>query len=201
LSGIEVAIDSPDENGMGEIIVRGDNVMLGYYENPEATEEVFENGWFKTGDLGIIDEEGYIKITGRAKSMIVLANGKKAFPEEFEVLLNKIPGVKDSFVWGNKASDGNVEICAEIVVDQDYYSGNLPSGEELAKSFEEAIREINKTIPQYKMIRYFIMTKEDLIKTTTLKTKRPLELEKIRNYLERTGLDMRKASGKWIESM
>jgi long-chain acyl-CoA synthetase len=201
LSGIEVAIDSPDENGMGEIIVRGDNVMLGYYENPEATEEVFENGWFKTGDLGIIDEEGYIKITGRAKSMIVLANGKKAFPEEFEVLLNKIPGVKDSFVWGNKASDGNVEICAEIVVDQDYYSGNLPSEEELAKSFEEAIREINKTIPQYKMIRYFIMTKEDLIKTTTLKTKRPLELEKIRNYLERTGLDMRKASGKWIESM
>ncbi|HBN83131.1 MAG TPA: AMP-dependent synthetase [Clostridiales bacterium] len=198
LADIEVSIDAPDENGMGEIIVRGDNVMLGYYEDQDATNEVFEKGWFKTGDLGFIDDEGYIKITGRAKSMIVLDNGKKAFPEEFEVLINNIPGVKDSFVWGNITPDKNVEICAELVIDQEYFSGNIPSEQELAKSFDQAIKEINKTIPQYKIIRYFLMTKDELIKTTTLKIKRRFELEKVQSALAKSNLDMRKASGKFI---
>jgi len=202
LGGIEVTIDSPDENGMGEIITRGGNVMLGYYENREATNEVFnKDGWFHTGDLGMIDEEGYIKITGRAKSMIVLSNGKKAFPEEFEVLLNNIPGVKDSFVWGNNTSDGDVEICAELVVNNEYYTDGMPSDEELAKNYEAAIKEINKTIPQYKIIRYFVLTNGELIKTTTLKIKRPIELEKIKNILKNSKTDMRKASGRFIEKI
>ncbi|HHW49774.1 MAG TPA: long-chain fatty acid--CoA ligase, partial [Clostridiaceae bacterium] len=205
LAGIEVSIDSPDENGMGEIIVRGANVMLGYYEDEKATgEAISADGWFRTGDLGIIDEEGFLKITGRAKSMIVLANGKKAFPEKYEALLNNIPGVKESFVWGNKAPDGDVEICAKLVIDKEKLEaerGKVPAEEELANYFSTAIKEINKTIPRYKIIRYFVMSTEDVIKTTTLKIKRSLEYDKIKALLDKAGLDMRSANGKFLENL
>ena len=205
LEGIEVAIDSPDENGMGEIITRGENVMLGYYEDPSATLEVIDSeGWFRTGDLGIIDEDGFLKITGRAKSMIVLTNGKKAFPEEYEVLLNNIPGVKDSFVWGNKAQDGDIQVCAKLVVDKEYFlesKEEMPTEKELVLLFDTAIKEINKIMPQYKIIRYFVMTFEELIKTTTLKVKRPLEYGRIKGTLDNAGLEMRKASGKFIDTL
>ncbi len=203
LAGIEIAIDSPDENGMGEIITRGGNVMLGYYENPGATAEVLDkDGWFRTGDLGVIDEEGFLRITGRAKSMIVFTNGKKAFPEEYEIILNNIPGVVDSFAWGNIANDGDVQICAELVIDKEKLgpAGENPMSEEqLAEKFLSAIKEINRQLPQYKIIRYFVLTYEDLIKTTTLKIKRADEYGKIRRKLEAAGLDMRKASGKIID--
>ncbi|MCX8128803.1 MAG: AMP-binding protein [Clostridia bacterium] len=205
MAGIEVAVDSPDENGMGEIITRGRNIMLGYYEDPDATAEtITADGWLRTGDLGTIDEDGFIRITGRAKSMIVLTNGKKAFPEEYEVLLNNIPGVKDSFVWGNVAPDGDIQICAKLVVDKEKLAderGSIPADKELASVFDAAIRDINKTIPQYKIIRYFVISEEDLIKTTTLKIKRPLEYEKVKAMLDKAGLDMRKASGKNIEKL
>lgn len=205
LGGIEVAIGEPDEDGMGELIVRGGNVMLGYYEDPHATaESIDSNGWLRTGDLAIIDKNGCVRITGRAKSMIVFTNGKKAFPEEYEVLLNAIKGVKDSFVWGNKAADGDIQVCAKLVVDKEKLleeEGAIPSDQELAARFSAAIREINKTIPQYKIIRYFVITYEDLIKTTTLKIKRPLEYKKVMDMLEKAGTDMRKTSGKVIESL
>lgn len=205
MAGIQLTIDEPDENGVGEILARGANVMLGYYEAPEATREALEpDGWFRTGDLGTLDERGLLRITGRVKSMIVLTNGKKAFPEEYEVLLNHIPGVKDSFVWGNRAPDGDIQVCAKLVLDRDVLSvgrGGLPPEEELAALFDRSIREINKTIPQYKIIRYFIMTWEELIKTTTLKVRRPVEYESIAVMLEKAGLDMRKASGRFAESL
>lgn len=203
IGGVEVAIDSPDENGMGELITRGANVMLGYYEDPAASAEaLMGDGWLRTGDLATIDENGFIRITGRAKSMIVLTNGKKAFPEEYEVLLNNISGVKDSFVWGNKAPDGDIQVCAKLVLDREKLAGedgSLPSEKELAARYDAAIRELNKTIPQYKIIRYFILTCEDLVKTTTLKIKRPVEYEKVMSALRQAGLDMRKASGKLME--
>ncbi|WP_186435372.1 AMP-dependent synthetase/ligase [Acetivibrio clariflavus] len=205
LYDIEVAIDNPDENGMGEILVRGKNIMLGYYEDPNTTREVLdENGWLRTGDLGSIDEDGVIKISGRAKSMIVFTNGKKAFPEEYEVLLNDIPYVKESFAWGNRAPDGDIQVCAKLVVDMDALKSaknSIPSDEELASMFGEAIKNINNNLPKYKIIRYFVMSKEDLIKTTTLKIKRPLELEKIKNALDKANTDMRKANGKFIEKL
>ena len=205
LAGIEVAIDAPDENGMGEIITRGPNVMLGYFEDPDATAEVIDaEGWFRTGDLGTIDEKGLLRITGRAKSMIVFTNGKKAFPEEYEVLLNNIPGVKDSFAWGNKAPDGDIQVCAELVIDREKFaegSGGMPSENELAADFGAAIKEINKSLPQYKIIRYFVMTYEDLIKTTKMTIKRPVEHEKITKLLNKAGLEMRKASGRIIDTM
>jgi len=205
LGEIEVAIDSPDENGIGEIIVKGENIMLGYYEDPEATAEAIDkDGWLRTGDLGVIDEKGFVTITGRAKSMIVLSNGKKAFPEEFEVMLNNIPGVKDSFVWGNKTPDGDVEICAKLVVDEEYVSQLEKNSSDsvqskLSEHFNNAIKVINKNIPKYKMIRYFILTKEDLTKTTTLKIKRHIEYEKTMEKLNKLKIDMRKASGMFID--
>jgi long-chain acyl-CoA synthetase len=213
MAGIEVAIDAPDENGMGEIIARGKNVMLGYFEDPDATAEVIdEEGWFRTGDLGIIDDRGLLRITGRAKSMIVFTNGKKAFPEEYEVLLNNIPGVKDSFVWGNKAADGDIQVCAKLVIDRESFAANgggdgslkgagVLSESELASHFSKAIKDINKSLPQYKIIRYFVMTEEELVKTTKMTIKRPVEYEKITGQLEDAGLEMRKASGRIVENL
>jgi long-chain acyl-CoA synthetase len=205
LAGIEVAIDAPDENGMGEVITRGGNVMLGYFEDPEATEEVIDaEGWFRTGDLGTIDEKGLLRITGRVKSMIVFTNGKKAFPEEYEVLLNNVPGIKDSFVWGNRALDGDIQVCAKLVLDKEKLAEgkvSLSSEKELAAVFDSAIREINKTLPQYKIIRYFVMTEEELVKTTKFTIKRPIEFEKVKAALDKSGIEMRKASGKIIENL
>lgn len=203
LEGIEVAIDKPDENGMGEIITRGPNVMMGYYEDEEATRESIDSdGWFYTGDLGFIDDDGFITITGRAKSMIVLTNGKKAFPEEYEMLLNNIEGIKESFVWGNTAPDGDIQVCAELVLNEAIIKekwGKIPSNEELADILQKEIKKINQDIPQYKIIRYFVISYGDLIKTTTLKIKRPIELKKVMDVLEKAGTSMRKANGKNID--
>src|SRR5690606_25483959 len=137
-------IDEPDENGMGEILVRGGNVMLGYYEAPEETESVFtQDGWFRTGDLGFIDKRGIITITGRAKSMIVFTNGKKAFPEEYETLLNNIPGVRDSFAWGYKTNDGDIQVCAKLVLDTEYLKDNGdPSIEEIGNMLDVEVKKI-----------------------------------------------------------
>ena len=198
---VEVTIDSPDENGMGEIMTRGTNVMLGYFESPEETKEVIDSeGWFKTGDLGFINERGILTITGRVKSMIVFTNGKKAFPEEYEMLLSSIPGVRDSYAWGHKAGDGAIEVCAKLVIDKEHFQDN--PGFDIGKIgdiLESEIRKINKTLPQYKIVRYFVMSYQDLIKTTTLKIKRPQEHEKMQRYLESKGMDMRKANKELID--
>ncbi len=200
LADIEVSIDQPDANGMGEIITRGDNVMIGYYEDPDATAEVMgPDGWFHTGDLGFIDEKGVVTITGRIKSMIVLTNGKKAFPEEFEILLNRIPGVKDSFAWGYQTADGGVQICAKLMRDAEFFTSRgdekTPDDAVIAAEFDAAIRKINNDLPQYKMIRYFLQSDGDLVKTTTLKIKRPIEEKAIVAWLKENALDMRKATG------
>ncbi len=205
MRGIEVAIDNPDESGMGEIITKGPNVMLGYYEDEEATRESIDrDGWFHTGDLGFIDDDGFVTITGRAKSMIVLTNGKKAFPEEYELLLNNIEGVKESFVWGNIAPDGDIQVCAKLILNETIINekyGSVPSEDELSDILQKEIKKINQDIPQYKMIRYFVVSYEDLIKTTTLKIKRPLEYKKIMDTLEKADTNMRKANGQNIEKL
>lgn len=202
---IEVAIDQPDANGMGEIITRGPNVMMGYYEDENATKEAIDSeGWFHTGDLGYIDDEGATTITGRAKSMIVFTNGKKAFPEEYEMLLNNIEGVKESFVWGNAATDGDIQVCAKIILNEvglKEKHGTIPSDEELAEVLQNEIKRINKDMPQYKIIRYFVISFEELIKTTTLKVKRPIENKKIIDSLEKAETNMRKANCKNIDKL
>jgi len=202
LGGIEVTIDNPDESGMGELLARGGNIMLGYYEDPAATSETLsKDGWLRTGDLATIDKKGLIRITGRAKSMIVFTNGKKAFPEEYEILLNQIPGVKESFAWGNKAPDGDIQVCAKLVLDGEKLvdeNGKSIPEEQVSQEIGKAVQEINKLLPKYKIIRYFVMTHESLQKTTTLKIKRAVEHEKTLLRLSELGLDMRKASKKVI---
>ncbi len=205
MEGIEVAIDNPDENGMGEIITCGPNIMMGYYEDEKATKEAIDaDGWFHTGDLGFIDDRGFITITGRAKSMIVFTNGKKAFPEEYEMLLNNIEGVKESYAWGNTAPDGDIQVCAKIVLNETVLTekwGRRPSEQEVAESLQKEIKRINQDMPQYKIIRYFVISYEDLIKTTTLKIKRPVEYGKIMDILEKADTNMRKATGKLIDKL
>lgn len=202
LGGIEVSILSPDETGLGEIITRGSNVMLGYFNDPVATKEVIDSeGWFRTGDLGNIDQDGFIKVTGRAKSMIVFTNGKKAFPEEYETILNRIPSIKESYVWGNVEKDGDVRVCAKLVLNKEWLLENKPdllSENNLKAEFELLIKEINKSLPQYKIIRYFLLSFNELVKTTTLKIKRPIEDEKIKKFLQSEEIEMRKASGRLI---
>jgi len=114
-------------------------------------------------------------------------------------LLNALPAVKDSFVWGYKASDGDVEICAKIVLNKEYMEENNYSIEEIADILEQQIRDINSNIPKYKIIRYFVMTFEDLVKTTTLKIKRHIEEEKMRNYIQKSGVEMRQLQKKFID--
>lgn len=205
MKGIEVAIDNPDDNGMGEIITKGPNVMIGYYEDENATKEAIDNeGWFHTGDLGYIDNEGFITITGRAKSMIVFTNGKKAFPEEYEMLLNNIEGVGESFVWGNAAPDGDIQVCAKIVINEAAIKekwNRLPGDDELADFLQLEIKKINSDMPQYKIIRYFVISYKDLIKTTTLKIKRPVESKEVLKLLQEADTNMRKANGKNIDKL
>lgn len=180
---VKAKIISPDADGIGELAVKGPNVMLGYFENPKATKEAFKDGWFLTGDLARIDEDGYIFICGRKKSVIVLKNGKNIFPEEMEILINKIEGVKESFIYGKQISEdkNNIKIYTRIVIDkkliQDTYK--IKRDEEIHLAIANKIKDINKTMPKYKSIRGFSLTEEPLIKTATNKIKRQLNLDKI----------------------
>ena len=170
----QVKIDNPDETGIGEILVKGPNVMLGYYNNPEATKSAFKDGWFCTGDLGKFDKDGSLFITGRKKDLIVLSNGKKVFPEELEAILNKLDIVEESMIY-----ESNDKICAKIVYSKDNPSVKNLSKEEIRSAINENIKIINKNLPIYKYIREFVITDEPLIKTTTQKIKRHEELKKI----------------------
>ncbi len=179
----KIEIANKDENGIGEIRVKGPNVMLGYYEMPELTNEVLKDGWFYTGDLGYIDKDGHIFITGRNKNLIVLRNGKKVFPEELETLIDRIEIVQESMVFGmpegNKKDD--VKLSVKIVYNKTVANEKYPgkNKEELYEIIWNQIKELNKTFPRYKHIQNMILTDEELIKTTTKKVKRQEEMKKI----------------------
>ena len=178
---LQARIADPDENGVGEIQIKGPSVMLGYYENEEATKEAFQDGWFRTGDLGYIDKDGFIFISGRQKSVIVLKNGKNVFPEELESLVNRIEGVTESMVYGKPEPDGDTKVCVKIVYDPEVMSEMYKTTDE-AEIFDiltKKVKEVNKKMPAYKYIREIIITTEPLIKTTTAKIKRHEELAKI----------------------
>ena len=182
LQSIEIKIDNPNENGVGELMVKGNSVMIGYYNNDEANKEVFsEDGWLYTGDLARIDSQGYIYITGRKKYVIVLKNGKNVYPEELETLVNKLDEVKESMVYGKPEDDGDLAISIKIVYDKDFIMGKYGqmSEDEIRNIIWPKIKEINKTMPKYKYIRNMTLTEEELVKTTTLKIKRNIEMEKI----------------------
>lgn len=180
LYNVEIKIDNPNEQGIGEIIARGPNIMLGYYENEEATKEVLQDGWFHTGDLAYQDKDGYIFITGRKKNVIVLKNGKNVYPEELEVLINNLPYVAESMVFG-MPKDDDLVVSAKIVYNQDYVAETMPdiTKEELEEKIWKDIKQINSTMTSYKHIKKIIVTDEPMIKTTTAKIKRFEEIAKI----------------------
>jgi len=175
----EVKLLDINKDGIGELAVKGPNVMLEYYENKEATEKVLKDGWFQTGDLARIDEDGYIFICGRKKSVIVLKNGKNIFPEEMETLINKEDGVEESFIFGKPISKdpNDIKIFVKIVYNKESFEGKTET--EIKKYFNEKIKSINKTMPHYKAIRGIIISDKPLIKTTTNKIKREKNLEQI----------------------
>ena len=181
-NSVEVKIDNPNEDGVGELMAKGPSVMLGYYNNDEATKEALEpDGWFHTGDLARIDKDGYIYICGRKKNVIVLSNGKNVFPEEIETLLNKVEGIKESFVYEREEADGDPKVCVKLVYDKDMIKElyNIEGEENIKEFLWEKVKEINKLMPKYKYVKEMIITEEPLIKTTTLKVKRHEELKKI----------------------
>lgn len=181
---VEVKINDPDEDGIGELLAKGPSVMLGYYENEEATKEALDlEGWFHTGDLARIDEDGFIFISGRKKSVIVLNNGKNVFPEEIETLLNKVEGIKESFVYEKKEEDGDIKVCVKIVYDKELIKElyNIDGEENIRDFLWNKVKEVNSLMPKYKYVKEMIITEEELIKTTTLKIKRHEEIKKIFN--------------------
>ncbi len=182
MPGIEIKIDNPNEEGIGEIIAKGPNVMLGYYENEEETNKVIKNGWFHTGDLGYIDKDGVIYIAGREKNVIVLKNGKNVYPEEIEVLINNLPYVAESMVYGEEKDDDLV-VSVKIVYNKEYVNEKYPnmSEEEFRNIVWQDIKQINTKLPKYKYMKKLVLTDEPMIKTTTQKVKRQAELNKMKN--------------------
>ena len=168
--GLEAKIDEPNEMGEGEILVRGGNVFMGYYKNPQATKEAFtDDGWFRTGDIGRIDKDNFIYITGRKKNVIIASNGKNVYPEELEEYLNKCDIIKESAVIGRKTVDGIV-ITALIYPDKDV-TGEMDEKELYEKIFSE-INLINKGLPTFKHITAIEIRDKEFEKTTTRKIKR-----------------------------
>lgn len=180
LCNVQAKINEPNEEGIGEVLVKGPNVMLGYYENEEATKEVLKDGWFYTGDLGYFGEHDYLYIVGRKKSMIGLKNGKKIYPEELEVLIDKLPYVAESMVFGYPKED-DVIVSAKIVYNKEYVEEKYPgiTQEELEKKVWQDIKDINSNLTNFKHIKKIIVTDEPMIKTTTAKVKRFEEIKKI----------------------
>ena len=174
---VEYKIDNPNQEGVGEIIVKGPNVMLGYYNMPEETEKVLKDGWFHTGDLGKIDENGFLYITGRCKSVIVTKNGKNIYPEEIESYLNESPLISESLVIGtHKENDDETYVNAQIFPNKEaiteYLKGTVPTKEEIKKVISDVIANVNSKIPNYKHIKDFAIRDSEFEKTTTQKVKR-----------------------------
>lgn len=209
MAGITAAIDADGKGpkAVGEILTKSDCVMLGYYENEEATREAIdEDGWLHTGDMGYIDKNGCIFITGRVKSMIVLTNGKKAFPEEIEAVITEIKGVAEAFVWGNKNEREGIDICAKLLIDRSAIGAELglttePDDRQVEMYLSDKMHIANHKMPQYKIVRNFVFSEEDMIKTTTLKIKRPKEQEHIESRLAELGHTMYDMNGKNFDKM
>lgn len=169
----EVRIADPSADGTGEIEARGRNVMLGYFGNEEATAEVFtEDGWFRTGDVGCMDADGYIYITGRKKNIIILSNGKNIFPEEIEEHLYTSPLIGECVVIGRKNSAGDTRITAVIYPSDEAVELEGKSEEEKLALIRDAVNTINRSLPVYKQVRDVELRSEEFEKTTTRKIKR-----------------------------
>lgn len=174
---MEYKIHEPDEEGIGQIIVKGDSVMLGYYKNEEETNRVLKDGWFYTGDLGRIDENGYLYITGRCKSVIVTKNGKNIYPEELEYYLNENPLIEEAMVIGvynekEKDTIVNASIFPNLDEIKEHLHITNPTKEQIQNLLNSIVQEINKKFPNYKHIKSVNVRDTEFEKTTTKKIKR-----------------------------
>lgn len=178
LPGLEVKINNPNGNGIGEIYIKGDTVMLGYYKNQKLTDEAFDNGWFKTGDIGFFDEDGFLHINGRQKNVIISKSGENVFPEEIEDILNRNPFVQECMVYGEQDEKQTEIIAVQIVTDAESFieyseKNKITITPELVNEIiSEAVKETNKELPAYKQIRKFHVRDSEFEKTTTQKIKR-----------------------------
>jgi long-chain acyl-CoA synthetase len=174
MPGTEIRIEDPDSKGVGEILCKGPSVMLGYYENPEETAKVLKDGWLHTGDYGYFDNEGFLYISGRKKSVIVTKNGKNIFPEELEYYLMESEYIEEALVYGESDKEGDAVVKAVIYPNFELVNETLDdeSNESLRNFFKEVIEDINEEMPIYKRIKRFAVRKTEFEKTTTRKIKR-----------------------------
>ena len=182
LNNVEIKIENADKQGVGEIIAKGPNIMLGYYKNEEETNKALRDGWLYTGDYGYIDEDGFVFITGRKNDIIVLRNGKNVYPQEIEFLINKLPYVDESIVYSRDKSNTDTLLCAKIVYNRENIENKFGKRgkEEYRELIWEDIKNINKGLPTYKHIKEIFITEEPLERTTTQKVKRYKELSKMK---------------------
>ena len=189
LDNVEIKIDNPDKEGVGEILAKGPNIMLGYYVDEKKTKEAFKDGWFRTGDYGYIDDEGFIFITGRKNDIIVLRNGKNVYPQELEFLISKLPYVAECMVFARNESNTDTAIVAKIVYNKEVMEKDYPDTkkEDYEKMIWKDVKEINKTLPTFKHIKKVIVTDEPMLKTTTQKVKRNEEIKRTEKELQKVG--------------
>lgn len=179
LPSVEIEIRNKNEDGIGEIVAKAPNIMIGYYEMEEETSKILKDGWFYTGDLGYLDDDGFLYITGRKKNVIVLKNGKNVYPEEIEQLISKLPYVSEVMVFG-KVKDDDLVVSAKIVYNKEYVNEHFPNTDEneLKDIIWKDLKEINKIMPAYKYIKNLVIQDTPMVKTTTAKIKRYKEIDK-----------------------
>ncbi|MFT3744343.1 MAG: AMP-binding protein [Pyrinomonadaceae bacterium] len=184
LPGVEVKIDSPDENGVGEVLARGQNIMVGYYNNEKATDAVLTDRWLKTGDLGKIDEDGNLFIVGRSKDVIIDSNGKNIYPDEIEDLYGKSVFIKELSVVGLPDQDGGEKIASLVV--PDYEHDIALTRTEVNKQIEQHFREVSAGLAFFKRVKVLHITPFELPRTATRKVKRPMVVEMLQTLEERS---------------
>jgi long-chain acyl-CoA synthetase len=177
LPGVMMKIKDPDEDGIGEILIKGDIVMLGYYKNPEETARAIVDGWLHSGDYGKVDKDGFYIMTGRKKNLIITKTGKNIFPEELEEYLNDSPFILESVVTGSekditKEDFIHAQIVPNIEKIKELFTGKIPSVDEIKQVIGEEVKKINKKLPHFKKIKIFHIREEEFEKTTTKKIKR-----------------------------
>ena len=187
--GADIIIDNPNENGEGEILIKSPTLMLGYYQDEAETKKVIrDDGYFHSGDVGYMDKDGFIYITGRSKNVIVTQNGKNIYPEEIEGLLQNIPEIKEVMVYGKEPTaednkgknDKELIITARIIVDNDFVKETYgeKTEDEIHDIIWDKIKEVNKKLTSYKYIKKLEIKHDEFEKTSTMKIKRYKEINK-----------------------
>jgi len=179
----DIKIHNPNENGEGEVWIKSKTLMLGYYENEEATNEVMHEGWFNAGDIAYMDDDGFLYITGRSKNVIVTQNGKNIYPEEIELLLGKVEEIKECMVYGKQLNEDDKELTITVKVIPDYEKIEEKHGKDLSEEqiydiIWNEIKQVNRKLTSYKAIKRLEIKKDEFEKTTTMKIKRFAEIKK-----------------------